>query len=97
MTAARRVLLLGLMLLPLALTVVPTLLIRSLLPAGVGTMWPAFAALMALAGLVVVFSFAREWTQSVPGAVLATVAAIGLTLLGLIVLLFWALTGTTID
>lgn len=84
------------MLLPLALIVVPTLLLRSLMPPGLRTMWPALAALMGVAGVVVVSAVVREWTRSGPSAVLATIASIGVTLLGLISLLFWALTGTTI-
>lgn len=78
------------MLLPLALIVVPTLLVRSLLPAGVSTMWPAVAGLMAIAGFVILSVVVHDWTRSFGRAALATITSFGLTLLGLIWLLFWA-------
>ena len=97
MTARQRLALPGLMLLPLVLVVVPTLLLRSLVPASVNTMWPAVAVLMAVAGFVILSVVVREWTRSFASAALVTIASIGVTLLGLISLLFWALSGTTID
>jgi hypothetical protein len=97
MTARQRLALPGLMSLPLALIVVPTLLLRSLLPASVSTMWPAVAVLMAAAGFVTLSVVVHEWTRSFASAALATIASVGLTLLGIISLLFWAVTGTTLD
>ena len=80
-----------LLVLPLALFVGSLFLLGPILP-GVG---PAFGALASLGALAIVTVTVREWTRSVLLAALAAMAAVLISVFGMLCLLFWAATHTT--
>ena len=84
----------ALLFLPLAALVVPTLIVRPLLPPGLTTAWPMFALVLTVASLAVFATTTSRWTQSRTAAALVTMASVGATLVGFFVLLLWALTST---
>ena len=86
--------LVGLLFLPLAALVVPTLLLRPLLPPELKTVWPIFTFVLILAAFASVARMSYRWTHSRVTATLVTLASLGTGLAGLYALLLWALTGT---
>ena len=84
----------ALLFLPLGALVVPTLIVRPLLPRELTTAWPIFAAVLTVAALAVVATTTNRWTQSPAAAALVTMASVGTTLIGFSMLLLWALTST---
>jgi TRAP-type C4-dicarboxylate transport system permease small subunit len=86
--------LVALLSLPLAALVVPTLLVRPLLPPELTTAWPILAFILILGAFVVVASMSYRWTHSLVRATLLTLASLGAGLAGLYAMFLWALTGT---
>jgi hypothetical protein len=83
-----------LLFLPLTAVVVPTLIVRPLLATETRTTWPIFAGALTIAGFAFVATTATRWTGSRAAAALLTLASVGTTLVGFLLLLLWALTST---
>jgi hypothetical protein len=81
----------GLVFLPLTALVVPTLIVRPLLPRDLSTAWPLVALALAVAAVAFVSTKTHKLTGSRMGAALVTVASVGTTLVGVFLLLLWAL------
>jgi hypothetical protein len=87
--------LVALLLVPLTALVLPTLILRPLLPPGMKTASPMFAGVLTVAAFFfVVASTTYRWTQSRTTAAVFTMASLATTLVGSFVLLLWALTST---
>jgi hypothetical protein len=86
--------LVALLLVPLGTLVLPTLILRPLLPLGMKTAWPMFAGVLTVAAFFSVASTTYRWTQSRTTAAVFTMASLATTLVGSFVLLLWALTST---
>jgi TRAP-type C4-dicarboxylate transport system permease small subunit len=74
--------------------VLPTLLLRSLLPPGMKTAWPMFAGMLTVAAFFFVATASYRWTESRTTTVILTIASLATTLVGSFVLLLSALTST---
>lgn len=81
----------GLLFLPLAVLVVPTLILRPLLPRDLSTSWPIVASVLTVAAFAFVATRTHRWTGSRAAAALVAVASVGTTAVGLFLLLLWAL------
>lgn len=81
----------GLVFLPLTALVVPTLILRPLLPGDLSTAWPLVAVALAVVAVAFVATKTHKLTRSRKGAVLVSVASVGTTLVGVFLLLLWAL------
>jgi hypothetical protein len=81
----------GLLFLPLAVLVVPSLILRPLLPRELSTSWPIMAGVLTVAAFAYVATRTHRWTGSRTAAALVTMAAFGTTAVGLFLLLLWAL------
>ena len=81
----------GLVFLPFTALVVPTLILRPLLPRDLSTAWPLVAVALAVAAVAFVATKTHKLTGSRTGAALVTVASVGTTLVGVFLLLLWAL------
>lgn len=81
----------GLTFLPLAALVLPTLILRPLLPPDLSTTWPIVAGALTIAAFAFVATTTHRLTGSRTGAALVTVASVGTTLVGLFLLLLMAL------
>ena len=82
----------GLLVLPLALFVGLLLLLGPILPG----MAPVVAALAALGALAILTVTVHEWTRSLVLAALAAAASVVVSVVGMLCLLFWAATHTTL-
>ena len=81
----------GLLVLPLAVFVGLVLLLGPVLP-GLSIV---FAALASLGALVILTVTVHEWTRSLLLAVLTAATSVGISVFGMLCLLFWAATHTT--
>lgn len=81
----------GLIFLPLTALVLPTLILRPLLPRDLSTVWPLVAVALAVAALGFVATKTYKLTGSRTGVALVTVASVGTTFVGVFMLLLWAL------
>jgi hypothetical protein len=86
--------LVALLLVPLGTLVLPTLILRPLLPPGMKAAWPIFAGGLTIAAFFFVASATYRWTQSRTTTAILTMASLATTLVGPFVLLLWALTST---
>lgn len=91
MTRRQRCAVPGLLVLPLAVFVGLVLLLGPVLP-GLSIV---FAALASLGALVILTVTVHEWTRSLLLAVLTAATSVGISVFGMLCLLFWAATHTT--